>query len=298
MGHYSKSSDLRIDSSLFDSPMTSIDIGDHEDTLNRRVSRSGVRNSQSWVKKRALMQRGGEWKTTLDRENVATCKDPVIEFRSLNNTTSLPTAVKDRNEYERSSSTETTVSMSPKSDSSQSNTIRRKRSSRQLPPIPAEPMSPTDIATTCSSHSENIVTDSSTERLRSPLRENSLSARSNRSKSIDSESATKSRSGHTKLLQTHQTMNAKSIDVSNLARRKSFLTVTDPLIPQRSLDYPYIVRKAQDLSDIVRRRMLYSKISKQQQGESCSISMEREHVPKVPRKIIIRQDNSIEIALR
>ncbi|CAF4434549.1 unnamed protein product, partial [Adineta steineri] len=46
-----------------------------------------------------------------------------------------------------------------------------------------------------------------------------------------------------------------------------------------------------------RRRMLYSKISKQQQGDSFSISLEREHVPKVPRKIIIRQDNSIEIAL-
>ncbi|CAF3470802.1 unnamed protein product, partial [Rotaria sp. Silwood2] len=43
--------------------------------------------------------------------------------------------------------------------------------------------------------------------------------------------------------------------------------------------------------------MLYSKMNKQQQGNNFSISLEREHVPKVPRKIIIRQDNSIEISL-
>ena len=103
---------------------------------------------------------------------------------------------------------------------------------------------------------------------------------------------------HPKLSSTHQSNNAKSVDLSNLNRQKSSLVVNNGLLPQRSIDYPCIVRKAPDLSDIVRRRMLYSKISKQQQGENFSLSLEREHIPKVPRKIIIRQDNSIEIALR
>jgi hypothetical protein len=98
--------------------------------------------------------------------------------------------------------------------------------------------------------------------------------------------------------------------------------------PQRSIDYPCIVRKTPNLSDIVRKRLLFQKVSKASmlagggagggggagagasgangagasggggaEAVSFSSSMEKEHVPKAPRKIIIRQDNSIEISL-
>ena len=296
-----QSVNLRSETAFIDSGSASIDIPIPENLNHRRTSRSGLRNSQSWARKRALMQRGCEWTTTLDRENLASQKDQMTEYRMLSNMTSLPSTLVSTNHQERSSSTSTTISASSKSDSStpiSSNLLRRRRSSRRLPAIPADSIMQIDPSSVEASVNDDLFNVSPMDYPSHPVRENSLGNRSSRSKSIDSESSNKIRSVHTKLLETHQTQNAKSIDVSNLARRKSFLAVNDSLLPQRSLDYPYIVRKAQDLSDIVRRRMLYSKISKQQQGDNYSMSLEREHVPKVPRKIIIRQDNSIEIALR
>jgi hypothetical protein len=70
--------------------------------------------------------------------------------------------------------------------------------------------------------------------------------------------------------------------------------------PQRSIDYPCIIRKPPKLSDLVRKRLLFKKVSRgiTQLGETFSSSVEKEHVPKVPRKIIIKQDNSIELGLR
>ncbi|CAF0792708.1 unnamed protein product [Didymodactylos carnosus] len=206
--------------------------------------------------------------------------------------------------------------------------LHRRRSSRRLPPIPgpsnnksntnnrhttkqtssssgttSSGFSPLNDVNAPQFNGEDEMTDkfvaeliqSSTTIDKHPAigpRENSLTNRSTRSKSIDSSASEKSRLAPKVLLQ--HTQNAKSIDVSNLSRQKSFLTVNSGLLPQRSIDYPCIVRKQQDLSDIVRRRMLYSKISKQ---DTFSSSVEREHVPKTPRKIIIRQDNSIEISL-
>jgi hypothetical protein len=262
----------------------------------RRTNRSSLRNSDSWARKRALMHRGYEWTTTLDRENSMKTNHQKVE----SNMKSLPNSITNSSTHTNQQEKLPSSPMDSKSGLS-SHLSRRRRSSRRLPAIPADNTmfinSPNDdnitddVTLTSSSHS-------STEYPYHPLRENSLSNRSNRSRSIDSESSLKTRSTHAKLLHTHQSQNAKSIDVSHLTRQKSFLVVNNnSLLPQRSLDYPCIVRKAQDLSDIVRRRMLYSKINKQQQGENFSISLEREHVPKVPRKIIIRQDNSIEIAL-
>ena len=277
-----------------------------DNNTRRRTSRSSLKDSDSWARKRALMHRGYEWTTTLDREQSVKKNNNITEYPLTNNVKSLPTSVTNSsthtNQQETSLSSSIPMPINPKADSPiPSNLLRRRRSSRRLPPIPADSpihinssnndIFPDDITKTSSSHS-------SVEYPYQPLRENSLSNRSNRSKSIDSESSIKTRSLHAKLLQIHQSQNAKSIDVSNLTREQPFLSVNNTLLPQRSLDYPCIVRKAHDLSDIVRRRMLYSKINKQQQGDNFSISLEREHVPKVPRKIIIRQDNSIEIALR
>ena len=226
------------------------------------------------------MQRSCQWTATLDRESL-------VEHRVLNPIASLPTSTPGR---DGSSSTP------PDSPSPiPSHVLRRRRSSaRRLPAIPADSIMQIDS----SNFNDELFNTAIPEHPAPPLRENSLGNRSTRSKSIDSESSAIARTAQTKLLQAHQTQNAKSIDISNLNRRKSLLAVNENLLPQRSLDYPYIVRKAQDLSDIVRRRMLYTKINKQQQGDNYSMSLEREHVPKVPRKIIIRQDNSIEIALR
>jgi hypothetical protein len=259
----------------------------------RRTSRSGFKNSDTWARKRALMHRGYEWTTTFESEESVGNKD---EYYIVNNTTSLPDS------RTNSSSSPTTIMKNSKTDSSNHipyDILRRRRSSRRLPEIPIssnnnETNIPEEFVFTSSSYSSG-------EYPSQPIRENSISNRSNRSKSIDSDSSLKTRSVHPKLLHIHQSLNAKSVDVSNLTRQKSFLVVNNNnnnLLPQRSLDYPCIVRKAHDLSDMVRRRMLYSKISKQQQGDNFSLSLEREHVPKVPRKIIIRQDNSIEIALR
>ena len=299
-----QTADSSTEPSLNENDIGSVDLPLTE-TNRRRSSRSSLKNSDTWARKRALMQRGYEWTTTLDRENSMKSNHPLADHHFSPKMKSLPNSITNSSTHtNRREHSPIEMSINTQSDSPTqmpSNLLRRRRSSRRLPAIPADKThsnnSPTndnitdDTTITSSSHS-------STDYPIHPLRENSLGNRSNRSKSIDSESSLKTRSLHTKLLLTHQTQNAKSIDVSNLTRQKSFLTVNNTLLPQRSLDYPCIVRKAQDLSDIVRRRMLYTKINKQQQGELFSISMEREHVPKVPRKIIIRQDNSIEIALR
>jgi len=278
-----------------------IDIPPTDNLNRRRASRSRQKNSESWARKRALMHRDYEWTMTLDREHsLKNIKQPT-DYHLLNNMKSLPDTVSNSPAY---TNQQENITISPTSDSpnhSPNDLFRRRRSSRRLPEIPSEnaihmllsndDTIADDITLTPSSHSPIPYSQQ-------PLRENSFSNRSSRSKSIDSESSLKSRSLHSKLSYTHQTKNAKSIDISNLARQKSFLIVNNSFLPHRSLDYPCIIRKGQDLSDIVRRRMLYSKINKQQQGNNFSISLEREHIPKVPRKIIIRQDNSIEIALR
>ena len=96
-----------------------------------------------------------------------------------------------------------------------------------------------------------------------------------------------------------------SIDLDRCADKSSTsLLLNSPQVtnntPQRSIDYPLsIVRKTPKLSDIVRKRLLFQKVSRgiTLLGESFSSSVEREHIPKAPRKIIIRQDNSIEIDL-
>lgn len=290
---------------LIENDTASVDIPMTDNNNRRRSSRSSLKNSDAWARKRALMQRGYEWTTTLDRESSMKSNHPLAEYHLSNNMKSLPNSITNSSTHtNRQGQSPVDMSINTHADSPThmpSNLLRRRRSSRRLPAIPAD-----KIHANSSSNNDNITDDatitssshSSAEYPHHPLRENSLGNRSNRSKSIDSESSLKTRSLHTKLLLTHQNQNAKSMDVSNLTRQKSFLVVNNTLLPQRSLDYPCIVRKAQDLSDIVRRRMLYTKINKQQQGELFSISMEREHVPKVPRKIIIRQDNSIEIALR
>jgi hypothetical protein len=303
-----QSSNSSTEPLIIENESVSVDIPIIDNTNRRRTSRSSLRNSDSWARKRALMQRGYEWTTTLDRENSMKTNHQMAEYYLSNNMKSLPNSITNSSTHtnQKETSPSSPIQMSTDSKYSSpndipSNLLRRRRSSRRLPAIPADIITHTnssnndnindDITVTSSSHS-------STEYPYHPLRENSLSNRSNRSKSIDSESSLKNRSLHTKLVETHQSQNAKSIDASHLTRRKSCLVVANPLIPQRSLDYPCIVRKTHDLSDIVRRRMLYTKITKQQQGENFNISLEREHVPKVPRKIIIRQDNSIEIALR
>lgn len=69
---------------------------------------------------------------------------------------------------------------------------------------------------------------------------------------------------------------------------------------QRSIDYPYIVRKTPNLSDVVRKRMLFKKVTNnvfRLGNESISGSLEKEHIPRAVRKMVIRQDNSIEVSL-
>ncbi|CAF0933689.1 unnamed protein product [Adineta ricciae] len=264
----------------------------------RRKSRSGLRNAEGWARKRALMHRGYQWTTTFEGME-STNNDQT--YPNFDNTTSLTDSIPHIDQQNLSPTLASTMRHLKNNESSFSSqdTHRRRRSSRRLPEIPGKHSSSSTTNNRETNLSDEVIFTSSSlhssnEYPTHPMRENSLS---NRSKSIDSDSSLKTRSSHTKLFHTHQSPNAKSVDVSNLARRKSFLVINNTsLLPQRSLDYPCIVRKAPDLSDIVRRRMLYSKISKQQ-GDTFSISLEREHVPKVPRKIIIRQDNSIEIAL-
>lgn len=245
----------------------------------RRRNRSGLRYSDAWARKRALMQRGYQWTKTFEGNEMNFNNESTVNNRALNETNSLPI-----------SAGLLTKEVPPENDR-----LCRRRSTRRLPEIPTHTTnSPNDYHQ--SSVSDEITLPNSQND--QSMRQNSIGSRSNRSKSIDSDCSIKTRPIHPKLAQTYQSNNAKSVDFSNLNRQKPSLVVNNSLLPQRSIDYPCIVRKAPDLSDIVRRRMLYSKISKQQQGENFSLSLEREHIPKVPRKIIIRQDNSIEIALR
>ncbi len=70
----------------------------------------------------------------------------------------------------------------------------------------------------------------------------------------------------------------------------------------RSIDYPYIVRKTPDLSDVVRKRLLFQKATRninrlREMAGDSNQSMEKEHVPKAVRRMVIRQDNSIEVSL-
>lgn len=56
-----------------------------------------------------------------------------------------------------------------------------------------------------------------------------------------------------------------------------------PISGQRSIDYPYIKRKNPPLSEIVRKRLLFKKLSHDlaNSGDSFSNSVEKDHVPKV-----------------
>lgn len=122
------------------------------------------------------------------------------------------------------------------------------------------------------------------------------SSQNNLSKSIDSSDSfkQKNKNEHTRLNCT------KSVDLDKyLDKNNSNLVFVNTILTQRSIDYPCIVRKTPKLSDMVRKRLLFQKVSRGATllGESFSNSMEKEHVPKAPRKIIIRQDNSIEISL-
>ena len=98
---------------------------------------------------------------------------------------------------------------------------------------------------------------------------------------------------------------SKSIDIIDKSKMKSTLTLEINLDHyskserQRSIDYPYIVRKTPNLSDVVRKRLLFQKVTRNALllGESISSSTEKEHIPKAVRRIIIRQDNSIEVSL-
>jgi hypothetical protein len=282
---------------LGENELTYVDTPSTDNNNRRRSSRSSLRNSDTWARKRALMQRGYEWTITLDREQAIKTNNPITEYTTSSNIKSLPNSITNSSTHTNQSDNNN----SSKSDLSNyiaNNLLHRRRSSRRLPAIPADSLIRIDRSNNNVTQDDQGKTSSRSSIEYQPLRENSLTNRSNRSKSIDSESSLKTRSSHTKLSQTHMTQNAKSIDVSHLTREKAFLGVNNTLISQRSIDYPCIVRKAQDLSDIVRRRMLYTKLKTQQQGENYNISLERDHVPKVPRKIIIRQDNSIEIALR
>lgn len=110
---------------------------------------------------------------------------------------------------------------------------------------------------------------------------------SNFSKSIDSSDSFKSPNKSNIKLLTQKTNFAKSVDLdlfANLERDKKTLTIDPSFSPQRSLDYPCIVRKTPRLSDIVRKRLLFQKVNRNAAnlGDSFSNSIEREHVPKVP----------------
>jgi hypothetical protein len=141
------------------------------------------------------------------------------------------------------------------------------------------------------SDSDSIKTNDSIKR-QSKLKLDDLKSpqSNNLSKSIDS----------IKTKRKENRMNfTNSFDLEKCLNKNLLSFNSDMKSAQRSLDYPYIVRKNPKLSDIVRKRLLFQKVKKNATllGESFSSSVEREHIPKVPRKIIIRQDNSIEICL-
>ena len=257
---------------------------------NRHATRSSFKNSASWTRKRALMQRSYQWTATLEQEN---SMNKLTKTHVSNNTNqqNLPLYSEEM----------TTNTKSNSFNHIPSNLVCRRHSSRRLPQIPLVNDNQKN-----SSKNDELIDDI---RVASPLvtlnqqshqssQENSFDNYGNRSKSIVSESLLEGRTVHTKLLPTNQIQNVQSIDPSNIVREKPSLAVNGTPLPQCSFDYPCIVRKMQDLSNIIRTQMLYSKLTKQQQRSVFSESLEREHVPKVPRKIIIRQNNSIEIALR
>ncbi|CAM4945415.1 unnamed protein product [Rotaria socialis] len=266
----------------------------------KKTNRAGVRYAETLARKRALMHRDYQWTTTLDDvESITNNNNQVNSIKESRASSDLAAnALSYKSERISSSSSSKMISKTDSSNNIPNVVLRRRRSSRRLPEIP--------LTSKISNNSETTQTDEM--EIPSPLctsdelqcqftHESSLSNSSNCSKRVDVDSSSAARLPHKKLLHKLQSQNTKSVDLSNLTRRKSCLIVNNTLLPQRSLDYPSIVRKTPDLSDIVRQRMLYSKISKQQQEENFSRSLEREHVPKVPKKIIIRQDNSIEIAL-
>ena len=120
----------------------------------------------------------------------------------------------------------------------------------------------------------------------------SKSSQSNFSKTIDSADSFKcSKKDNNK--------NFHSVDFDKAFNKKGLFFLSERNSPQRSIDYPCIIRRPPKLSDIVRKRLLFKKVSRgiTQLGETFSSSIEKEHVPKAPRKIIIRQDNSIELGL-
>ncbi len=134
--------------------------------------------------------------------------------------------------------------------------------------------------------------------IKSSTQSTNKSSIDNFSKSIDSTSSLKrNKNNEPKLAKLVAT---KSFDLGNNRDESSHMNASNLILPltlkspQRSIDYPCILRKTPKLSDIVRKRLLYQKVCK---GINMMDSMEKEHVPKTPRKIIIRQDNSIEISI-
>lgn len=283
-------------------------ISNNNNNSLQPTSSSTTRFSDALARKRALMHRDYQWTTTVEGlESMAINNVNTNSHNQYTNSTKpvIPSESTNNSEMhtDRTRTSSIKGKINPKNDSSNSNSsvnFRRRRSSRRLPEIPS------NRKTSSNNKQVNIVDEikhqlpfyTSDEYSSKSMYDNPLYNRVLSSKSIDSGSSLIPRVAYSKLFNTYQSPNAKSVDLSNLTRRKSFLIVNNALLPQRSIDYPCIVRKKPDLSDIVRQRMLYSKISKQQQGDNFSLSLEREHVPRVPRKIIIRQDNSIEIALR
>ena len=255
----------------------------------QQINHSDFENSDTRACKRALMGRNYQWTTTLkDDESTANNNHPYYRKRTF---------ITNTDEKRSSSSTKIII----ESASSISNRIsRRRRSSRLLPAIPSNSkISANDQGIT--NHSNNIKSTSlSLTSNKHPLHsidKNCTCNSSTYSKSMISNSLVTPRPLNNALLHKHSAQDTKSIDLSNLTQQKPFLNINDSLLTRRSQDYPCILRKTPDLSDIVRQRMLYTKLSKQKQ-ENFSMSLEREHVPKVPKKIIVRQDNSLEIALR
>jgi hypothetical protein len=75
---------------LAENETSSVDIPITDNNNRRRSSRPSLRNSDAWARKRALMQRGYEWTTTLDREmSVKTA----AEYHVSNTMKSLPNSI-------------------------------------------------------------------------------------------------------------------------------------------------------------------------------------------------------------
>ncbi len=129
---------------LTENERASIDLPITENNC-RRTSRSGLRYSDSWARKRTLMQRGYEWTTTLDRENSMKTNYQTGDHPLTSNMKSLPNSITNSsthtNQHDQSSPPPIKISINSKSDSPESipsNLLRRRRSSRRLPDIPAD----------------------------------------------------------------------------------------------------------------------------------------------------------------